>query len=226
LRALDDQSFYRLGGVKPVQVDFRLVAATHRDLKAMVEAGTFRQDLFFRIHVLAVRNPALGERPEDIGIIARHFLERFRAELGSVVVGLEPAALAALGRYPWPGNVRELRNVLERVAVFSERREIALGDLPPEIAAASGAATSGTVARGSARGGAGAGGDDGAAVLGSGAPGSLAARVAALERQAIAEAMAQARGKKAAAAKILGISRPTLDKKLALYGIERGEGQA
>lgn len=127
LRVLQERRFVRVGGWEEIGTDVRLVAATHRDLWAMVEAGTFRQDLFFRLHVLPVRIPALRERPQDIPPLARALAERLALRLERPVPALAPDLLAELARHDWPGNVRELENVLERWMV--------LGAAPGRLAA-------------------------------------------------------------------------------------------
>ncbi len=195
LRALEQKDFYRVGGTKPIRVRFRLVCATHRDLEAMIKKGEFREDLFYRINVLKLEVPPLRERPGDVTPLAQAFLERCRAELGKHLEAIEPEALEALQRHPWPGNVRELRNVIERAAVLSEGARIGAESLPVELLAGSPTPTAD-------------------------APSDLAHHVQTLERSLIVRAMRANRGKKAAAARALGISRPTLDKKLALYEID------
>jgi two-component system response regulator AtoC len=120
LRALQDQTFDRLGGTAPVQVDVRVVAATNRDLRAMMAASTFREDLFFRLDVFRVRVPSLRERASDVPLLAEAILRRTAAELNKPVPALGVAALERLIHYPWPGNVRELENCLERAVILAE----------------------------------------------------------------------------------------------------------
>ena len=129
LRVLDSGRFERLGGLKPVQVDFRLVAATHRDLRAMIHRNEFREDLFYRLNTMSVNIPPLSERPEDIPELARHFfvaLERPHLKIA------EPA-MQAMKFYSWPGNIRELRNVIERAVSLVEADVIDVDQLPEEI---------------------------------------------------------------------------------------------
>ena len=120
LRALQEQTFDRLGGTSPIQVDVRVVAATNRDLRAMMAAGTFREDLFFRLDVFRVRVPALRDRASDIPLLADGILRRTAGELNKPVPTLSPASRERLLAYPWPGNVRELENCLERAVILAE----------------------------------------------------------------------------------------------------------
>ncbi len=135
LRVLEERHIMRVGGASQIPVDFRLVAATNRDLEKWVEQGRFRQDLFFRLKVVTLEIPPLRERREDIPLFVQHFLELFNREFGRTVRGVHPAVLAALKRHGWPGNVRELRNVIESMVLFSRSEEIGLEDLPAEYRA-------------------------------------------------------------------------------------------
>jgi Nif-specific regulatory protein len=135
LRVLQEREIVRVGGREPVAVDVRVIAATHRDLAAEVRAGRFREDLFFRIHVVPIRLPPLRERPEDVEPMARLFLERFARELGRKRRALAPAALERLRAHRWPGNVRELENLVERLLVLGDEGPIdaeELEDLLPD----------------------------------------------------------------------------------------------
>jgi Nif-specific regulatory protein len=133
LRALELREFERVGGTRPIRVDVRLLAATHRDLEAAIGDGSFRQDLFYRLNVLSVTLPQLAERREDIALLARHFAARCAERQGRRVTGLTPAAREALLAYGWPGNVRELANAVERAVVLGEGEQIRLEDLPETI---------------------------------------------------------------------------------------------
>ena len=186
LRVLADRRFYRLGGEQPIDVDVQVVAATHRDLRARAAAGAFRDDLYWRLAVIPVEVPPLRERGADRAALTAHFFATLGAELGRRPPTLSPEAQALWDRHPWPGNVRELRNAVERLLVLHDGGVVEADDLPPELRVHAGRP----------------------------APGTLAAAVAALERERIAAAMAASGGNKAAAARALGISRPTLDKKL------------
>jgi DNA-binding NtrC family response regulator len=129
LRVLQERSFERVGGSKPLQVDVRVVAATHRDLERDVREGRFRQDLYYRLQVLEIQLPPLRERPEDVPALASRFLEQLAERHGRSARRLAPDALAALSRCAWPGNVRELRNVIERAAVLAPGEEVHADDL-------------------------------------------------------------------------------------------------
>jgi DNA-binding NtrC family response regulator len=138
LRALDQLSFYRVGGTQKVEVDVRVLAATNRDLATRVSEGMFRDDLFYRVNTISIELPPLRDRAVDIPLLARQFLKQFgKANPPSLTVD----ALDLLGRYPWPGNVRELRNVIERVVLLAQGPQIRAGDIPLEIPTAGGART-------------------------------------------------------------------------------------
>jgi two-component system NtrC family response regulator/two-component system response regulator HydG len=136
LRVLQEREFERVGGNQPIRVDVRVIAATNRDLKAMVAAGTFREDLYYRLNVINLTLPALRARPSDVPALAVHFLKRYAEENGKPILSISDAALAQLASYPWPGNVRELENVIERAVVLTEGASIEPEHLPPEIAVA------------------------------------------------------------------------------------------
>src|SRR5690242_5023581 len=129
LRVLQEHEFERLGGTRTIRVDVRLIAATNRDLTTMVEAGTFREDLYYRLNVVTIEMPPLRERKEDIGALAGFFIRRFAGELKKKIQGLEPDALKLLMRYHWPGNIRELENAVERAMLLADGTHIAADDL-------------------------------------------------------------------------------------------------
>jgi DNA-binding NtrC family response regulator len=203
-----------VGSSAPRSVDLRVIAATHRRLEAEVTSGQFREDLFYRLNVLRIEIPPLRARPADVAPLATALLSRIAARLGRRDPGLAPRALEVLSRAAWPGNARELANVLERALVL--REPAARGALAEdEIAGAIGeplltrlpsspSAPSPPAVR--------------AATVNSDP--QLTDKVAALERAEILAALRAARGVKARAAKQLGISRPTLDKKMADLGID------
>ncbi len=124
LRVLEDQEFHRLGGIRSLRTDARIVAATHQDLERAIGTGAFREDLFFRLNVIGIELPTLRERPEDVEALARHFLEHFSRELGRPSSRLTAAALERIRSHRWPGNVRELRNAIERAALLADGPEI------------------------------------------------------------------------------------------------------
>jgi DNA-binding NtrC family response regulator len=194
LRVLADRRFYRVGGEQPIDVDVRVVAATHRDLRARIAAGAFREDLYYRLAVITVEVPPLRARAGDVMRLTSHFLARLGSELRRTPPTLSPDAQALWEGYAWPGNVRELKNAIERLLVLYDGGVVEVDDLPPELRAQAGRA----------------------------APGTLADAIATLEREQIAAAIEAHRGNKAATARALGISRPTLDKKLRDYGITGG----
>src|SRR5258706_4412445 len=133
LRVLQESEFERVGGIKTIRVDVRLVAATNRDLKREIAAGTFREDLYYRLNVGPIALPALRERISDIPLLSRHFVAKFHARLKKNVSGIEPDAMDRLIAYGWPGNIRELENVLERAILFCDTQHVRLIDLPVEV---------------------------------------------------------------------------------------------
>src|SRR5690606_32346961 len=133
LRALQEGEFERVGGVRTLKVDVRLVAATNTDLKKQTEEGSFREDLFYRLNVVAVRLPALRERVGDIPLLVDHFVQKYNQRLGKSLTGLNAEALALLSAYHWPGNVRELENVLERAILFADGDRVFAEHLPADI---------------------------------------------------------------------------------------------
>ncbi|MGC4114445.1 MAG: sigma-54 dependent transcriptional regulator [Myxococcales bacterium] len=131
LRVLEDEKVRRLGGKAEISVDVRVLCATHRDLKAEVKAGRFREDLFFRLNVFQIHLVPLRERAEDVPLLVQHFMDRFAKEAGKRLGGVTPEALRALQGYAWPGNVRELRNAVERAVILAEGDTLGLEHLPP-----------------------------------------------------------------------------------------------
>ena len=133
LRVLQEETIRRLGDVKDVKTDVRIIAATHRDLQAEVKAGRFREDLFYRLNVLPIPLPPLRERKEDIPLLIDHFLARNNARLGTQIRGLDAEAKKALIDYAWPGNVRELENTIERAMVLADSDQLHVQDLPERV---------------------------------------------------------------------------------------------
>ncbi len=191
LRVLEERRFQRVGGTETLEADVRVVAATNRDLARAVAEGSFREDLYYRLHVIPITLPPLRERREDIPFLVQHFLERFAKELKRPLSGVSPEAMSALVSHPWPGNVRELRNALERGAVVAQGSVIQLADLgiaspealrPPP-----------------------------------GDPLSLEE----VEKRHVADVLGWAGGNVTQAARVLGIDRMTLYNKIKRYGLRR-----
>ena len=207
LRVLQERVYCRLGSSTPRSVDLRVIAATHRDLPAEIAAGRFREDLYYRLNVIRIEIPPLRARAEDVAPLAAVLLARLAGALGRSDPGLSSAALASLARAPWPGNARQLGNVLERALVLRDpaaRGPLDAGEIDEALGPPGRPAPASLPA----------------AVTPPAAAAGLPAQVASLERAAIFDALRAARGVKARAAKQLGISRPTLDKKMAALGID------
>jgi DNA-binding NtrC family response regulator len=200
LRVIQERRFRRVGGTVELETDVRLVAATNRDLRAMVEEGRFREDLYYRLNVVTLTVPPLRERGEDIALLALYFLRRFAHELGREVSDIAPEALAIMQQYTWPGNVRELQNAMERGVLFCKGATLQVEDLPANIQpeGASGPLLPVDLS----------GGDK-----------SLPELMEDVERQLIHGALVRARGVQAQAAQLLGISRSNLQYKLKKYGL-------
>ncbi len=197
LRVLEERQVMRVGGSELIPVDFRLIAATNRDLEREVVAGRFREDLYYRLKVVTLRIPPLRERPGDIAQLAEAFLNLFCQEHGKAQKRLSSGTLELLTRYPWPGNVRQLRNVIESSVVFSQGEEVTPADLPVEVRESSTVVmTSGSAVPPAASG-----------------PRTMAD----IERQAILETLDRTSGHRAKAADILGIGLRTLQRKLKEY---------
>jgi two-component system response regulator HydG len=204
LHVLEDKRFTRVGSTKSVTLAARVLAATNRDLAEMVEKGTFRRDLFFRLSVVRLAIPPLRERGEDLVLLAQHLLVDLRASTPRPIDGFTDAALDVIRRYAWPGNVRELRNVLEHALVMGDGRKIDVDDLPAALRAVAAAATP----RATEVGAASAPGEEGRRTV------PLPASLEWLEKQAIEAALEATGGNQKQAAAILGINRVTLYKKL------------
>jgi two-component system, NtrC family, response regulator HydG len=198
LRFLQDGVLERVGGTEPVRVDVRVVAATNKDLAAEVKSGRFREDLFYRLDVVAVRLPPLRERREDVALLAHAFLRRLAEKHGKDVRGFTPAALQLLERYAWPGNVRELLHAVERAVILTRGELADAGDLPEAVRSAAAGATPA------------AGGAAGPAAL----TVPLGTPLEEIERLVIRETLRQTRGDKSLAAQILGIAQRTIYRKL------------
>lgn len=133
LRVLQERRILRVGGLRPIELDIRIVAATNKDLKREVAQATFREDLFYRLNVVAIQLPPLVSRKEDIPLLVRHFIEKYGLLFGKEVTGMERPAMRCLENYSFPGNVRELENIIERAVALTDSRTIHFHDLPPDI---------------------------------------------------------------------------------------------
>ena len=133
LRVIQEKEFLRVGGVDPISADVRFIAATHRDLQKDMQSGHFRQDLYYRLNVIALRLPALAERRDDIPLLVNHFLTRKAVAMGKKIDAVEPEANDLLSRYSWPGNIRELENIIERAVALENGPCIRVADLPDYI---------------------------------------------------------------------------------------------
>lgn len=130
LRVLETKTFIRVGGNKETSSDFRVICATNRDLKSMVEQGTFREDLFYRLNVVNINVPPLRERVEDIPLLVDYFIKKYCTTMNKPLITIDDAAMQRLGEYPFPGNIRELENMIERAIVIGNGKKITLKDLP------------------------------------------------------------------------------------------------
>ena len=214
LRVLADGVFYRVGGHTPVQVNVRILAATHRDLEAQVQKGVFREDLFHRLNVIRLHLPRLSERREDIPKLAAHFLQQAAREMSVETRVLSPEAEAFLCKLDWPGNVRQLENTCRWLTVMAASREVLLSDLPAELlhSKANPSSTDGdwqSALRQWAR-----------TALRQGARGLLDEASPTFERILLEAALEQAGGRKRDAAELLGWGRNTLTRKLKELGME------
>jgi DNA-binding NtrC family response regulator len=203
LRVLQEREFERLGGTKTLKVDIRMIAATNRDLRAALEEGTFREDLYYRLNVVPIDIPPLREHKEDIPELVNHFLARFAADNEKEIEGITPAAVSVLMEYHWPGNVRQLENSVERAVALSSGRVIDVDDIHLDSTHAKGGA------------------------LSSAAPDQLLPEGMTLEQwedNMIKEALRRANGNKSQAARLLGLSRNALRYRLSKLGVaDEGE---
>jgi two-component system, NtrC family, response regulator AtoC len=221
LRVLQESEFERVGGIKTTRVDVRVIAATNRDLEQEIEAGRFRKDLFYRLNVIPIRLPPLRERSDDIPTLAHHFIEKYNRRLNKAIEGITEQALLALRGYAWPGNIRELENVIERILLLADGPLITAQDLPeairgtqpsppaPQPPGLPAVATNG----------------QGEAALPAGEGGLkdlVRARAAELEKDLITRALEETGGNVTRAARLLQISRKSLQTKMKEFGL-RGE---
>ncbi len=192
LRVLQEKRFERVGGEETLEVDVRIIAATNRDLRAEIEKGSFREDLYYRLNVINIHVPPLRERKDDIPLLAAAFLKEAAEDNGKQLTGFDAKALTALYGHPWPGNVRELRNAIESAVVMSKGPLLSLEDLPPSVQSQ---------------------GEAGYVRI------PLGSRLDEAERILIRDTLAANGGNKSRTADVLGIGRKTLYDKLEQYGI-------
>ena len=190
LRVLESREVERVGGTKPVRVDVRVIAATNRNLESMVMDGLFRQDLYYRLHVVAIEVPPLRECAGDIPLLVGHMIDKLHRERGLPRKEVDEAATAHLQSYHWPGNTRELGNLLEHLMNTVDGAVIGAGDLPPQF--------TGYKVRPNT---------------------SLTENLGGLEKELVSQAMGRAKGNKKKAARLLGIHRSTLYDKLKKLGM-------
>ena len=202
LRVLQERQFDRVGGIKTIKVDIRVIAATHRNLKKAVEEGTFREDLYYRLNVIPVEVPPLRKRVSDIPLLAHHFIDQFNKSKKREIQGIDPEALKRLMQYHWPGNVRELENVIERVVILSDRDIITLEDLPEKFQSLQ--ETSQTVPMGIPEEGI-----------------SLDSAVSEFEKALILQALNKTGWVKNKAAQLLNLNRTTLIEKIKRQNLRR-----
>ncbi len=201
LRALQEEEIRRVGDTRAIAIDVRVVAATSRELAQMVEDGSFRQDLYYRLHVMAIAVPPLRERKDDIEPLVEHFVTAVNRRLGTRIAGVGPDAMQHLVAYDWPGNVRELENAIEHAAVMAEGGALVLADLPDRVR----------------RPGRASGGGFALELP----PGDLSVKRAqrSLERELILRALAQTQGNRTQAAKLLELSHRALLYKIKEFGL-------
>lgn len=190
LRVLEEKVIERVGDNRPIPVDVRIITATNRNLKELVEKGLFRSDLYYRINVLPIELPPLRKRPEDIPLLAENFFRHLQLKSNKIISGISPGAMRTFVQYPWPGNVRELKSALAYAFVTCNEGRIEPSHLPPDL---------------------------------SQAPFPPPATIPTDEqkKQALIEALTQAKGNKSLAAKLLGVSRVTVWNRIHRYGLHR-----
>ena len=198
LHVLQDREFERLGGTKTLKVDVRVIAATNQDLRAALEQGTFREDLYYRLNVVPINIPPLRERKEEIPYLVDYFIARFAHESGKPITGITPAALKLLMDFHWPGNVRELENIIERAMALSTGTVIDVADIRLDIAVSSPTAAA-------------------ASGLATFPPEGVT--LEQFEDEIIREAVHRAKGNKSQAARLLGLSRNALRYRLSKLGV-------
>jgi len=206
LRTIQNQEVQRVGSLQARKVNIRVIAVTHRDLRAMIRDGKFREDLYYRLSMVEMRVPPLAERKEDLPLLARHFMDKFSKQFGKSVRGLTPRASIALSRYDWPGNVRELENVIGHACMMVLSDTIDVADLPEPVRSPESSTTGSTRAL-----------PDTVAAAPESAP--TASMLEDTERRLISDALAKASGNQSEAARLLRIGRDALRYKMKKYGL-------
>jgi len=214
LRVLENRTFRRVGGTRDISVDVRVITASNKDLSKLVEKQTFREDLYYRLKVMPVTVPPLRERGNDILILADLFIQEFSGMLKKRIRGYSPEAQQVLLAYSWPGNVRELRNVTERGMILCQGDVIPVSCLPAEIQQ-----LAGTVFPPPLPAAAGAPAEAPAGMPEAGRPPEIAGTLEEMEQRYIREVLASVSGNRSHAARVLGISRSTLQDKIRRYGL-------
>ena len=210
LRALQESEFERVGGIKTTRVDVRLIAATNRDLNAEIEAGRFRKDLYYRLAVVPINLPPLRERPSDIPTLVRHFVDKYNRRLNKRIEGMTDEALALVLAYAWPGNIRELENLIERTLLFADGPRIGVADLPQSLRSPGATPLPGP------------GPMAGGLPVQTGETGLkdiVRQRAAELEKEIITRALEETGGNVTRAAKLLQISRKSLQTKMKEFSL-------
>ncbi len=205
LRVLQERRFERVGGSEPIEIDVRVIAATHQDMEKMVKDGKFREDLYFRLNVIRIDIPPLRERPEDIPVLVAHFCQKF-SRSGQKPAEITPDAMEMLVKCPWPGNIRQLENAIERACVIARDGVITRKTLPPDVE----------------------GRGDGKphpfqVDLARSLPDQLAEMTAEFEKRYLRKAMKKTRGHVGKCAEITGLSRRSITDKIAQYGINKDD---
>jgi two-component system response regulator AtoC len=208
LRALQESEFERVGGIKTTHVDVRLITATNRDLTVEIETGRFRKDLYYRLAVVPISLPPLRERPSDIPTLVRHFIDKYNRRLNKRIEGMTDEALSLVQGYAWPGNIRELENLIERTLLFADGPRIDVADLPPHLRAPG----MGTPLPGPGPLLPPAAGETGLKDI-------VRQRAAELEKDLIARALEETGGNVTRAAKLLQISRKSLQTKMKEFAL-------
>ena len=199
LRVLQEKAFERVGGEETLEVDVRIISATNKDLKAEIEKGKFREDLYYRLNVVNIHIPPLRERKEDVPLLAAAFIREFAQENSKPVEGIDPKARAALYNYSWPGNIRELRNVIESAVVMCKGNIVTTDDLPPSVTSEP---------------------ENNYIRI------PMGATLAEAEQEIIRSTLSRHNGNKSRTAEVLGIGRKTLHRKIGEYHLDEAGGEA